>query len=57
MITSRRWQLAHSVFDSLAAIAKAWPKMDIGASHRPKAGSLIGFRSRYEGDALSLPGG
>src|SRR5262245_15999053 len=27
------------------------------AGHRPKAGSLVGFRSRYEGGALWLPRG
>jgi hypothetical protein len=27
------------------------------ASHRPKAGSLVGFRNRYEGGALWLPRG
>jgi hypothetical protein len=27
------------------------------AGHRPKAGSLVGFRNRYEGGALWLPCG
>ena len=27
------------------------------AGHRPKAGSLVGFRNRYEGAALWLPRG
>jgi hypothetical protein len=27
------------------------------ARHRPKAGSLVGFRNRYEGGALWLPRG
>jgi hypothetical protein len=27
------------------------------AGHRPKAGSLVGFRNRYEGGALWLPRG